>query len=376
MGKLETLFRKLSIPMPRPKVCLADALLCPEITQNHAAALAEALGSLAGKGFSSPQKALAWAKKKKLLPKAPLQPQLMGYEAAFMAFCFVRAAGVGLALEGEQLILQQSEGALLPQWSLAAAQWSLSAQLLQSRELAQSMDTPGLRRLVQKLCKALEQARQPLEKCYKLQLFGDSITDSSWGDCTTWVSFFPSRLGSGKAVTVNNAYGGGALSALPGKKNCVVRLLPKMLHPDADLVVVFASTNDFAANGPGIGLPGSRDKATLWGAVGEISQAVGHIPLLFIGPIPRCNREDLTRQMDSSGERINTSGWTLAQANQALAESAGHYRRGYLDLYTQSVFTNAQLEYTTIDGLHPNELGDILLASRIYRAVRQYLDRE
>ena len=286
MGKLETLFRKLSIPMPRPKVCLADALLCPEITQNHAAALAEALGSLAGKGFSSPQKALAWAKKKKLLPKAPLQPQLMGYEAAFMAFCFVRAAGVCLALEGEQLILQQSEGALLPQWSLAAAQWSLSAQLLQSRELAQSMDTPGLRRLVQKLCKALELARQPLEKCYKLQLFGDSITDSSWGDCTTWVSFFPSRLGSGKAVTVNNAYGGGALSALPGKKNCVVRLLPKMLHPDADLVVVFASTNDFAANGPGIGLPGSRDKATLWGRCWRDFPGCGPYSPAFYRPHP------------------------------------------------------------------------------------------
>lgn len=374
MGKLETLLRKLSIPMPRPKLRLADALPSPDICQSDAAALAASLGSLAGKHFSSPKKALSWAKKKKLLPKAPLQPRLMGYEAAYMAFSFAQVARVRPALEGEQLILEQPEGALLPQWSLAAAQWSLSAQLMESRELDQSMDAPGLRRLVEKLCKALELARQPLEKCYKLQLFGDSITDSSWGDCTTWVSFFPSRLGGGKAVTVNNAYGGGALSALPGKKNCVVRLLPKMLHPDADLVVVFASTNDFAANSPGIGQCGSRDKATLWGAVGEISQAVGHIPLLFIGPIPRCNREDLTRPLDASGQRINTSGWTLAQANQALAESARHYGRGYLDIYTQGVFTKDQLEYTTIDGLHPNELGDILLAGRIYRAIQQSLD--
>ncbi len=373
MGKLETLMFKLSIPMPRARIRLPERLgdtAC--LLDADKETFAMALGSLAGKGFTGPQKALSWAKRKKLLPPEQ-QAQLTWCGAVYMLFAFARASRVNIALPSCVRLFDVADASALPRWSLTAVQWCLSADLSANVDFTREITTQELSELFARYVAALQQARKEPERVYKIQLFGDSITDCSWGDCTTWVNFFPQRLGAAGLNLVNNAYGGGALTAVPRKKNCVVRLVPQMLHPDDDLVVVFALTNDFAGDAFGPGTPEDTDPKTIWGAVKEISRAVGQLPMFFIGSAPRCNQADRLRARNDRGEMVNSLGWTMPQGDQALRDGAAACGRGYLDMYDDPIFRHEELAYATIDGLHPNALGDILIAARIYDKLREYL---
>ncbi len=373
MGKLEKLMCKLSIPMPRARVWLPEKLGNAASDQEASeATLAAALGGLAGKTFSCRKKAISWAKKKNLLPPCGAEEGLRWYEAAWMLFSFARAARVNIALPEATRIFDVADVTALPRWSLPAAQWGISSGLVQPEALSQGISTPELSGLLASFAAAVEDARQTPEKEYKIQLFGDSITDNTWGDCTTWVDFFPRRLADARLVLVNHAYGGGTLTAPDGSKNSVARLLPGMLHPDDDLVVAFALTNDFASGCAALGGQDSETCCTVWGAARYLSQAMGD-KLLMVSPVRRHNYADLNRPVNEAGEPVNSAGWSLEQGARALEATAAQFGAQYLDLYFDPVFRREELEYTTIDGLHPNTLGDILIAARIYGKLRELL---
>ncbi len=374
MGKLERLMNKLSIPVPRPRIRLPRQ---PEPGYEQprrlgAADAACALGALAGRNFSSPKNALSWARKKKLLPPK-VSEQMSLPEACHMLFAFARACRVNIALPSRARIFDITPVEQLPQWSLPGLQWCLSAGLLPPGDVTGAVSGDTFSRMLEDFCRSAAQAQTDWQRQYKLQLFGDSITDDRWGDCTTWVSFFPHRLAGAQVLLVNNAYGGGVLTASPVKKNSVAKLLPRMLHQDNDLVVVFAGTNDFASSCYGVGEPGSRDAKTHWGAIREICAAVAQIPVMYVSSPPRYNLEDRSRSRNDQGQLVNCQGWTLEQGTQAIQKAAEHFGCAYLDMYFDPVFTKEELPYATIDGLHPNLVGDILIAARIYGKVSTLL---
>ncbi len=370
MGTLEKICAKLSVPMPKPRIRLpreiqtGASLKCPSVTPAVAAA---ALAALAGKPCGG-SKALAWAKGKKILPPE-VGAELTWPEMCHMLYRFARATRVNIPLPGKGRVFGLGQ---LPAWSLPGVQWCLSAGLL-PEDISGPVTGTQLAGVLEHYRAQLADARKMPEVSVKIQLFGDSITDNTWGDRATWVNFFPHRLGNAGVELVNNAYGGGVLTAIPGKNNSVVKLLPRMLHPDTDWVIVFALTNDYAAPAFGVGEPDSTEEQTVPGAIATLSQAVGTRPLLVITSPHRCNYLDKTLPVNDLGERVNARGWTLAQGARAALSAAQRHNADTLDLYGEPVFSGEEVALATIDGLHPNELGDILIAARIFQKLTQLL---
>lgn len=223
-----------------------------------------------------------------------------------------------------------------------------------------------------------EHPAQPLsDRTLKLQIFGDSISDTTWGDRRTWVSFFPRQLADAGLELVNNAIGGGNLAAVPGKKNCVVKLAcnGRMLHPDSDLVILFAGSNDWACDLVPLGSPETEDPATVYGAVKALIRYIrSHCTgkLLFITPLQRFNyRDRACTQQDGCGNRLNEQGYSLRQLADAIIEVCQSENVACLDLYHHSGITEENITQYTIDGLHPNISGDQRIAACIYSKLNQ-----
>ncbi len=374
MGKLEKLLFALNIPMPRAKIALPqgpELVIASGSQPVTVAQAAAAFAALAGKHCSE-TKALTWAKKKRLLPPESVPHMLTWPWLGHMLYRFAWAARVNIPLISQRRVFDLAGWEALPRWSLTGLQWCLSTGLLEEG-WEDPVTGTALHSLLRHYLDQVGHTRQAGDVSVKIQLFGDSITDDSWGDRITWVSFFSHRLGAARPVLVNNAYGGGVLTAQPGKKNSMVRLMPKMLHPDCDCVVVFGLSNDYASGVLGLGQPEDDDPRTIWGAIGAISPMVGDKPLLFVPSPRRFNYQDKTYPVNKSGEPVNPQGWSLPQMARTALDAAAHYGAQTLDLCCDPVFSGEELKFATIDGLHPNELGDILIAARIYQKLSAML---
>lgn len=213
----------------------------------------------------------------------------------------------------------------------------------------------------------------------KIQIFGDSITDTKWGDRRTWVSFLPKQLGNSRIELVNNAIGGGMLTAVPGKKNSVVRLAcnGRMLHPDSDLVIIFAGTNDWGYEIDRLGTLGCGDPATVYGAVRTLSTYIrAHCTgqLLFLTPTQRFNYKDQAcPRRDAVGNTLNGRGYSLRELSDAIVNACAAEGVECLDLYRESGITLENISAYTIDGLHPNISGDQRIAACIYDKLQKVL---
>ena len=209
-----------------------------------------------------------------------------------------------------------------------------------------------------------------------VQVFGDSMSDNTWGDKRTWVDLLPGLLPEYNVTLRNRAIAGNTLTkflhedgTLGGVAHQILSS-PSQLDPNADLIIIWAGSNDWTSIFS-LGSPGNGDSTTVYGAVENIIRYVSknsHAQLLFITPLQRNSVSDrlYRTETDMYGNRLNSRSYTLEQFSEAIREVCAGYGIPCLDLYHTSPINkdNIAVKYSE-DGLHVNEAGEKLLAAQI-----------
>ncbi len=131
------------------------------------------------------------------------------------------------------------------------------------------------------------------------------------------------------------------------------------MDPDADIVVVFGSTNDFGHGDAPMGTFADRTPDTFYGACHTLmTSLIEKYPtasIVFLTP--------LHRQLEDREGRPS-----LCEFAEAVKEVAAFYSLPVLDLYTTAGIQPqlaCQREAFAPDGLHPNDAGAARLANRL-----------
>lgn len=140
------------------------------------------------------------------------------------------------------------------------------------------------------------------------------------------------------------------------------------LDADADIIVVFGSTNDFGHGDALIGTPEDRTPDTFWGACHYLmNRLLERFPgkaIVFMTPLHRCD-EDCPKGIPTG---LDTP-VTLDTYNEILKTVAAWYAIPVLDMRTQCYIQPRAPHIAQAfcpDGLHPNDAGHELLANRLY----------
>lgn len=217
----------------------------------------------------------------------------------------------------------------------------------------------------------------PVRQAVKVQLFGDSITDNTWGDLQTWVNYMAQYMPVYDLTIVNSAVGGSRLSKGPNTTNAVENLVEDgtTVQSDADIIVIWAGTNDWAGGGPELGT--FLGTYGIYGAVKNIIQTLStnapNALILFATPLQRYNATDQTRETDTYGTPLNTRGYTLKQFCDAIMETCEYYGIPCIDMNGTSGINRINVSSFTSDGLHPNTAGDKRIAHEMCKKIDSLL---
>lgn len=141
-----------------------------------------------------------------------------------------------------------------------------------------------------------------------------------------------------------------------------------------DLITIFVGTNDFKLDVP-IGEIGIKNQTEFnsqlfFGAYRKlldfILESNPSTNILLITPIQR----------DNDGydiDKRNLSGFSLGDYRTAIEELGKMYSLPVLDLYSTSGINSFTLDYFTKDGLHPNVIGDQVIADKLILYIRNNL---
>ena len=191
----------------------------------------------------------------------------------------------------------------------------------------------------------------------RLQVFGDSITDNAnntWEGHTTWLNQIHNVLDNFyNLAIVNSAYGGASLTNR--NQYSVVNRLPDLLDANADVITIWAGTNDWA-EGVSIGNMSSAD-TTLKGAVKSIIEYLSEhttAQIIFATPMQRYNTTDAERDTNANGEPLNSSNNTLAEYAEAIKEVCDFYSIPCVPFYTDLGINRINVHDFCADGLHPS----------------------
>lgn len=206
----------------------------------------------------------------------------------------------------------------------------------------------------------------------KINFLGDSITEghgaSSKDKC--FVSLIEKNTG---AICRN--YGvGGSRYALQNPLYLEVRsdwdfcMRLAELDADADIVVVFGGTNDYGHGSAPIGTPEDRTNETFYGACHTLYRSLiekfPEATIVIITPLHRCNEDD------PKGSHKTVDVAPLKTYVDIIRSVAKIYALPLLDLYaTSGIQPNVPIIQQKFmpDGLHPNDEGYKILASKITR---------
>lgn len=141
------------------------------------------------------------------------------------------------------------------------------------------------------------------------------------------------------------------------------------MDDDADVVVVFGGTNDFGHGDAPLGAFEDRTPATFYGACHYLFSGLRTkyptAEIVIMTPLHR-TEEDVTTLEYAKGE-------TLATVRHAMLEVAEYYALPIVDLWATSGI-QPRLESSRVthcpDGLHPNDRGHEIIASRLLGVLR------
>lgn len=206
----------------------------------------------------------------------------------------------------------------------------------------------------------------------KINFLGDSITEGHGTSCAENVFHQILKRNAGLAEARNYGIGGTRIArkTVPSENprwdlDFLMRV--EELPDDADAVVVFGGTNDYGHGDAPLGTFADRTPYTFYGACHLLMQALlekfSDSLIVFMTPLHRCAEHRLLDGIPS--EKTEDC---LENFVNALQEVAAYYSLPVLDLYRCS---GIQPEVEIIrekycpDGLHPNDAGHVLLASRL-----------
>ena len=137
---------------------------------------------------------------------------------------------------------------------------------------------------------------------------------------------------------------------------------------DADIVVVFGGTNDFGHGDAPLGTMSDRTPYTFYGALHclytALTEKYPDVPVVILTPLHRLNED--SPKGDNKPEPVGT----LKEYVNIIREVAEYYSFPVLDLYKESGLQPKvpviQQKYIP-DGLHPNDVGNEILAHKIAR---------
>lgn len=223
----------------------------------------------------------------------------------------------------------------------------------------------------------------PDKRNIKIQLFGDSITDNTWGDLQTWANYIPQYLSDVLTPTVvNSAVGGSPLThsnANNGVWDLVCSADYSVLDNNADVIVILSGTNDWAgvvaSTGDNIGAWGGN-YYTIYGALQQIIEKISEetsAKIIVCTPPQRYNSVDRDRPTDSRGTPLNYNGKTLRDFCDAMLDVSQYYGIMCLDLNAILGWDRKNVGDFTTDGLHPNTVGDEWVGRLICNEIKRHM---
>ena len=204
----------------------------------------------------------------------------------------------------------------------------------------------------------------------RINFLGDSITvgygasEYQYSYVGRFVEKYP------EAVIRSYCIGGSCISnqCLWGVESICERI--EKMDPDADLVVAFGGTNDFECGVP-LGTPSDRTEDTFYGAcysmLHKLHTRYFGKPIVVATPLHR-RGEDRPQEMEGQGTA------PLSAYADALREMAGNFCCPIIDLNTIDDFRSEPVgrgESLTIDGLHPNDEGYLLVFEMLDKSIME-----
>ncbi|MDY3303612.1 MAG: SGNH/GDSL hydrolase family protein [Clostridia bacterium] len=143
------------------------------------------------------------------------------------------------------------------------------------------------------------------------------------------------------------------------------------MESDADIVIVFGSTNDFGHGDAKIGDFDSKSEYTFYGAMRCLCEKLlnkyPNSEIIFITPLHRLG-EDTPVKENGLPNEISLSGYV-----SIIKEIAGYYGLPVLDLFNISgIQPNVEIikKLYMPDGLHPSDKCIIRIAERLYNFLK------
>ena len=204
----------------------------------------------------------------------------------------------------------------------------------------------------------------------KINYLGDSITEG----CGTTLRFDEIITAATGGVGRNYGIGGTRIAAnlrpteINPKFDRYFASRIEEMDPDADVVVVFGGTNDFGHGDAPFGEMSDRTYYTFYGALHltliELLKKYPLATIVYIMPLHRLNEADVR----GDGVKPEGSYAPLKEYIRIIREVCEYYAIPVLDLWSGSGIQPAvdiMRETYMPDGLHPNENGHKVIASRL-----------
>ena len=211
----------------------------------------------------------------------------------------------------------------------------------------------------------------------KINFLGDSITQGVGTSCQEciYINILKEQVGlaearnygiSGTRYAVQKAIGENVYVDTNSFSQRFIQM-----DSDADVVVVFGGTNDFGHGDAPLGNFSDRSPETFYGACHYLySGLIKKYPdktIVIITPLHRCN------ELSARGECKAEEYGTLKEYVDIIREVAEYYSLPVLDLYANSglqpIVDEIRITYIP-DGLHPNDMGHRLIASKLETFLR------
>lgn len=218
---------------------------------------------------------------------------------------------------------------------------------------------------------------------------GDSITEKNFRATLNWVDYIKNWCGF-KSCTNDGKSGTGLVRPNAGYK-CLIDRIDDW-NTNYDLILLMGNMNDYSDPSyfteTKLGVMGDKTKDTQYGAIDvTINKLLSKYPNASIGWIISTPRQYQSKY--GASETVAKDGYlwgnTSAFENgcQAIKEVCNKYSIPVLDLYHESGLRpwndiNRAKYFSCTqapdgDGVHPNDLGQKLMAYKIYEFVKQYM---
>lgn len=200
----------------------------------------------------------------------------------------------------------------------------------------------------------------------KMNVIGDSITEGVGVSCADKIYLNLIKEKEGLAVARNYGISGTRIARQADDPGRAYIERYTQMDDDADIIVVFGGTNDFGHGSAPIGTMEDRTPDTFYGACHLLFEGlIKKFPLATIVIMT-----PLQRGWGAENNRIHPDkvGVPLIEFSKILKEVAEYYALPVLDLYAASGIhpqIDCNREAFCPDGLHPNDAGHEIIASRL-----------